>query len=204
MLMTGTAGVTVYLFHGILGGILYNGYNHLQQPISDLSAVGAPNRLLIILALIIYSVLMIGFSIALTGWSSKYLGRTVTVGAAIFLGIQILSLAYLAFPVNPGRDISSFQNIMHLVITAVIVPASVASPVVVGIGLLVSGNHVKAGIYSLATGAAVLVFGGIAVVMFSSGRPLPGLFERLNIAALLAWVIFLSTYLFSLNARKWE
>ena len=44
LLSSGMLAVEIYLLHILIGGILWKTYRHLQQPISDLTATGAPNR----------------------------------------------------------------------------------------------------------------------------------------------------------------
>lgn len=42
VLKSGMAAVLIYLLHVILGGLLWKEYSHLHEPISTLTASGAP------------------------------------------------------------------------------------------------------------------------------------------------------------------
>ena len=64
LLSSGMLAVIIYLIHVILGGILWNGYSHLQQPISDMTATGAPDRNLLLFLTNIYGAMALIFAIS--------------------------------------------------------------------------------------------------------------------------------------------
>jgi hypothetical protein len=66
LLSSGMLAVVIYLLHILIGGYLWKTYSHLQQPISDLTATGAPNRFLLLLLTNIYGGLALIFAVSLT------------------------------------------------------------------------------------------------------------------------------------------
>jgi len=44
LLLSGALAALAYAAHVVIGGLLWAGYSHLMQPISDLTATGAPDR----------------------------------------------------------------------------------------------------------------------------------------------------------------
>jgi hypothetical protein len=44
LMYSGMLSIVFYVLHVVIVGIKWKGYSHLQQPISDLTAIGAPNR----------------------------------------------------------------------------------------------------------------------------------------------------------------
>lgn len=83
-LLSGLLGVLFYFLHILIGGILWSGYNHLIQPISDLTASGAPNRSILLIFTTIYGLLCIFFAINVVRYSKEYFNKLTLIGAIIF------------------------------------------------------------------------------------------------------------------------
>lgn len=47
--ISGALSAVVYLAHVVAGGLLWPGYSHIRQMISDLTGDGAPNAVLLII-----------------------------------------------------------------------------------------------------------------------------------------------------------
>lgn len=63
--VSGMLSSIVYILHVFVGGLLWNEYSHIEQPISDLTGVGAPNADLLRVFTNIYGVLAIIFAISI-------------------------------------------------------------------------------------------------------------------------------------------
>ena len=48
LLICGILGSILYLFADVIGGLIWQGYSHASQGVSELMAVGAPSRPLVL------------------------------------------------------------------------------------------------------------------------------------------------------------
>jgi hypothetical protein len=192
ILKSGMLAVMIYLLHVLLGGFLWKDYSHLQQPISDLTASGAPNRNLLLLITNIYGVLALIFAFSFTAIKSRKYHRLVFWGGISFVLMHIVSISYAFFPQDlPGSE-TTFTGTMHLIVTALIVPFTILSPLLIGFGFMKSHEHRLLGNFSIACGALIFVFGGLSGLFYANHLPYFGLVERLNIGTLQVWTFILS------------
>jgi len=63
-MLSGMLAVVFYVVHVVIGALKWKGYSHLQQPISDLTATGAPNRNLMLTLTTIYGLLALLFAVS--------------------------------------------------------------------------------------------------------------------------------------------
>jgi len=177
----GALGALIYLVHVVLGGILWEGYSHLMQPISDLTASGAPDRSLLSVITLIYGVFSIIFAISAYLYIRNFAPKIARIGMLFFLAMHIVSITYGLFPQDlPGSPVT-FTGVMHLVITGVIIPLTIISPILVGLGFRRIQAFKYYGIYSIITGVLILIAGGATAFFFMNKLPYFGLVERINI-----------------------
>ena len=189
---SGMIAVFLYLFHIVLGGILWKEYNHLQQPISDLTASGAPNRTNLLNLTSIYGVLALMFAFAFTLFESGKHHKLVFWGGISFILMHLVSISYGFFPQDlPGNEVT-FTGTMHLVVTGLIVPFTILSPFLIGFGLSKEPKWKTFGIYSIISGFLILIFGSLCGIFFANKLPYFGLMERINIGTLQLWTLLLS------------
>jgi hypothetical membrane protein len=192
LLKTGMLAVAFYVVHVILGGLLWKDYSHLQQPISDLTSTGAPDKNLLLVFTTIYGVLALLFAISFTVFESKKYPRLVFWGGVSFVLMHIVSISYGLFPQDlPGSE-TTFAGTMHLVVTALIVPFTILSPVFIGLGMRKNAGERAFGNFSLICGILIFVLGGITALFYAKHLDYFGLVERLNIGTLQVWTFFLS------------
>lgn len=192
LLRTGMFAVIIYLLHILLGGILWKDYNPLQQPISDLTATGAPNRIFISALTSIYGILALIFAFAFTIFESRKHHKLVFWGGISFILMQFVSISYGFFPQDlPGGEVT-FEGTMHLVVTGLIVPFTILSPILIGFGFIKELKWKSFGIYSIISGFLILIFGSLCGVFFANKLPYFGLVERINIGVLQVWTFMLS------------
>ncbi len=194
--LTGLIGVLFYATHVILGGLWWKGYNHLMQPISDLTATGAPNREALLVLTVLYGLFCLMFGITAAVRLRTGYPRPAFAGTIFFILMQLVSLSYGFFPEDLPGSATTFSGLMHYVVTAAIVPLTILTPVLIGAGLARTRKHRRFGIYSIVSGCLIFILGGISVPMAVNKLPLFGLVERLNIGSLMVWTAALSIRLF--------
>jgi len=189
---SGMLAVVFYLFHVLLGGFFWKDYSHLQQPISDLTASGAPNRDILLVLTNIYGVLALIFALSFTIIESRKQQRLVFWGGISFVLMHIVSISYGFFPQDlPGSE-TTITGTMHLVVTALIVPFTILSPFLIGFGFRKSHERRLLGNFSIVCGALIFVLGGLSGLFYANHLPYFGLVERLNIGTLQVWTFILS------------
>lgn len=193
----GILGVAFYVLHVVLGGILWKGYSQLMQPISDLTAAGAPNRDLLGVFTALYGILCTVFAFSAFMYLRKRVPKTAAAGALVFLAMQLVSLSYGLFPEDLAGAAPTFTGTMHIAVTFLIVPLTILGPLLIGIGLRKIEPLRKLGIYSLVTGIFIFFAGGATAIFFAQKLPYFGLVERINMEALQLWTFAFSWRLFS-------
>lgn len=192
LLSSGMLAVVIYVLHILIGGYLWKTYSHLQQPISDLTATGAPNRFLLLLLTNIYGVLALIFAVSLTYFERKERHKLFFWGGISFILLHIVSISYSFFPQDLPDAEPSFAGMMHLVVTALIVPFTMLTPLLIGFGLKKEKAWKTLGNFSLICGVLIIIFGGMSGFFFAKGLPYFGLVERINIGTLQIWTFVLS------------
>lgn len=182
--------------HVIIGGLLWEDYSHLERPISDLTASGAPNRLLLSVFTILYGFLSVLFAIGAYILLKKYAPKISQLGMGVFFGVLILSLLYNFFPQDLPGDALTFQGVMHIVVTVMIVPLTILSPILVGIGLRKKRSFHLYGYFSIMIGVFIFLTGGLTVLFIANSWPYFGVVQRLNIFSLQLWMLVTSLKLF--------
>lgn len=197
----GALGALVYFIHVVLGGILWEGYCHLMQPISDLTASGAPDRALLSVFTLVYGIFSIIFAVSAYLYIRSFAPKIASTGMLLFLAMHVVSITYNFFPQDlPGAPVT-FTGVMHLVITVLIIPLTIISPILVGLGFRKIQVFKSYGVYSIITGVIIFIAGGATAYFFMNKLPYFGLIERINIGFLQLWMIVTSIILFTSN--KW-
>ena len=126
--LLGIASFLSYTAAVIFAPLAYPGYNWMAQAVSDLSAANAPslalwNRLSAfynVCEVVCVTVVCIGIQ----GQKTKLL-RT---GGYLFAGMEWLSaVGYRMFPLSDSGYAGAFQDVMHMVVTALVVLLSIVS-----------------------------------------------------------------------------
>lgn len=197
----GTLAVLIYVSHVIIGGLLWDAYSHFNRPISDLTASGAPNRGLLSVFTILYGVLSVVFSVGAYLVLKRIAPKLSQSGMLIFLFMHSISLLYNFFPQDlPGSDLT-FSGFMHIVITILIIPLTILSPVLVGLGLRNMKQFYFYSYFSLATGLVILLSGALAAVFIAYDWPYFGVVQRVNIGSLQLWMLVTSIKLLTVDVE---
>lgn len=191
--LAGAVSAVVYAAHVVLGGILWNGYSHLTQTISELTADGAPNAELLRVFTTVYGILALVFSVCLVFTLRKFHAKRVAVvGAVLLLVMEFASLVgYGLFPLRGGTEMDP-ENMGHLIVTGIVVVCTISSVLLVGLGLVKTPGFKALGVFSIVCAAIIVVSGGMTPVAIATELPVGGLIERLNIFTLQTWVFVMS------------
>lgn len=199
----------VLLVCGILSSLLYaamiiaiqfEGYSLTSHTVSELSAIGAPTRPLWVALAIVYDVLMIAFGLGVCASAGGKRALRVVGGLLVAYGV-----IGFAWPPMHQREVlaaggKTLTDTMHIVFAMVAVLLMLLA---IGLGATAFGKRFR--LYSIATILVLIVFGALTGLYGSrieANLPTPwvGVWERINIAASLIWVVVLAVVL--LRAEK--
>ena len=131
----GLLGIVSFLSYAaavIFSPLAYPGYNRLAQAVSDLSAASAPSLALWNKLSAPYAVceplcaVLCCVGMQFRKQSSQ--SRLLRAGVYVFAAMECISaVGYRMFPLSESGYAGAFQNVMHMIITAVVVILSVAS-----------------------------------------------------------------------------
>ena len=176
----------------------FPGYNWMESAVSDLSAETAPSRQL-------WDKLSAGYQagsvvcstcVAIYVYEKKISTRLFRVGIYLFTIMNWISkIGYAMFALDDaGKDIGSFQEIMHMIVTAFVVSLSIASLVI----LIIAGCKNKEvrgiGIWA-AIFFAMMLIGPIGMKAFPPQYF--GIAERCSIYSAIGFNAVLGIYLFN-------
>jgi len=192
LLLCGAASSLVYAATDVLASMRYEGYDWTARMVSDWLAVSAPTRSFIVAPMLLYNALILAFGIGV--WLHRR-NRAQGVTAVLLIVYAIAGVVgLLVFPLD--YNASGSGAAMHMVATFTLIILMFAFIVSAAVG---GGTGFR--VYSALTviiiiGGAVLA--GMQIPRIDAGLPTPGLgiYERLNIYAMLLWVVVFSLVLF--------
>jgi len=131
----GIISLLSYLAMLIFSPLAFPGYNWLTMAVSELSASDAPSLALATQLNSLFGpcgvVSIMAVAIAVCVCKS----RCLKIGVYLFAGMEwICNVGYTMFPWASTQSTSSFQNVMHIVVTVLVVVLSIAGMVLIAIG----------------------------------------------------------------------
>jgi hypothetical membrane protein len=191
--LLGIIGVIMYLLHIIIGNILYDGYEPLRQAISDLTSESSPVRDKVLIFTSIHGCFINFFCFGLLIINLGRVNKLVSLAYLLFFIMNFISfVGYSFFPLSEEGYAGTFSDVMHLVVTGLVVVLSLGS-----LGLFFFGYKKEKDEKMLAIGsivALVLMFVG-AILTFSLPESLLGLSERISIYSLQIFTVLLAVRL---------
>jgi hypothetical protein len=192
LLICGILASVLYVAMTLFVGLLWDGYSVVSNVPSELAAIGAPTRTLWIVLGTVYGVLMVAFGWIV--WASAPPHRALRVVGALLM----VHTAFGQFwpPMHQRAVLAAgggtLTDTLHLVWAAV---TGVFFMFIVGYGAAALGKRFR--LYSIVTIAIVLACGAVTGTYASdvqANLPTPwvGVWERISIAALMAWITVLS------------
>ena len=196
--LTGLLALISYAAAVIFAPMAYPGYNWMAQAVSDLSAETAPSRILWDRLAAFYGTgsVVCATCVAIHVSERRLATGLFRVRIYLFAAMNWVSaVGYKMFPLaDAGKEIASFQEVMHIVVTALVVLLSIASLVLLIVSGIRDASVRKTGI--IATIAlAMMMIGSIG-----TGVVPPqyfGILERSSVFAAVGFNAVLGILLFS-------
>ena len=196
LLICGILSSLLYVGTDILAAMCYKGYSYTAQTISELSAIGAPTRPLVVPLYLAYDVLLIAFGLGI--WTSDRRTRAVRFTARLLGGIGVIGLV-APFPMHMRGAGLTLTDTMHIIVMGGI---ALVILLTIGVGANAFGKRFR--LYSIVT-IVVLVMGGtftgLNAAQVAANLPTPwiGVAERINVYGFMLWIAVLAVAL--LRAR---
>jgi len=194
LLVCGIAASLLYVALTIIGAMRWQGYSSTSQTVSELFAIDAPSRSLVVLLMLTYSILMIAFGVGV--WRSAGRRRALRVVACLLVGKEVLGVAATLFaPIHMRGVEGTLTDTIHAIVTGVGVLLLMLT---VGFGATAFGKQFRR--YSTVTILVLVVFGilaGLDGSRMAANLPTPwmGVTERINIYGYMLWVVVLAIIL---------
>src|SRR6266496_2405081 len=98
LLICGILSSLLYVGTDVLGAMRWEGYSYTAQAVSELSAIGAPTRPLVVPLFLTHGVLQIAFGLGV--WMSAGRKRGLRITAGLLVGIGLVDLVASFFPMH--------------------------------------------------------------------------------------------------------
>ena len=199
LLICGILSSLLYVVSDILAAMQWEGYSYTAQTVSELRAIGAPTRPLLVPLLVIYSVLEIAFGTGVLGSAGRK--RALRITGVLLIGLGIVDLTAPFFPMHLRGAEGTLTDTMHIILTIVTVLLIL---LIIGFGATADGKWFR--IYSFVTILILIVSGAWAFLdapQVAANLPTPwvGVRERINIYGYLLWVLVLAIVLLRTGNR---
>ena len=197
LLVCGILSSILYIGTDALAARLYEGYSYTCQTISELFAIGAPTRPLVVSLFLTRSVFQVAFGLGV--WM---LGGRLRVTAGSLVGFGCFDLAAAPFfPMHQRAVLAAgggtLTDTLHIIGAAVDVLFILF---IIGFGASVFGKRFR--LYSIGTIVVLLAFGTLAGIdgpRVSANLPTPwvGVTERISVYSYMLWMAVLAIALLS-------
>ena len=193
--LLGFVSLLSYTAAVVFSPLAYPGYIWTQQAVSDLSAANAPSRMLWSQLSSLYNLCGIVSVMAVCVFVQGRFNRLLRLGAYLFAAMNWVSAAgYASFPLTDSGYAGTFQDVMHMVVTAGVVGLSILSLVLIIVGGLRKKAYVSLGVIALAA-LAVMFAGPVGIGL--APKSMFGIFERFSVFAATGFNAVLGLYLFA-------
>lgn len=172
----------------VLAGRLWIGYSFIAQSISELSAIGAPTRTLVLSLEFIYCMLMIAFSIGI--WQLAYQKTLMRIVAILIAANAIITLIVSLFiPMSLNSTGVAYASTIHVVLMAIGVFSFL---IAMGLGGAAHRNWFRP--FSFGIILAYFILAGVRFLVPSQSTvtlptPTVGIQERTMVLGYLLWVV---------------
>ncbi|WP_394925874.1 DUF998 domain-containing protein [uncultured Robinsoniella sp.] len=199
----GMVGAVAYLLHTIIGKILWTEYDPITMDISSLTAAGSPNRDLLMVFTTIYGIVTILFTIGMIIKSFRKYHAITRMGWIVLLIMNaVSSFGYNLFPLSGDKTQMSFGNMMHIVVTVIVVLTTISAGYLLAIGYLKKEGMKRLGIFTLIMTIIITITGVTNPIGMANNLNILGLTERAVIYSLQFMMFsFSAYYTFSKNEK---
>ena len=197
LLVCGILSTMLYAAMNVVVPMQWKEYSVISQTISELSAVGAPTRMLWIAPAIVYTLLVTAFGWGI--WTSAGQDRRMRVVGGLMMVYGASGIAWFFAPMHQREVLAAgggtIEDTMHLVLSGV---TSVLYLCALAFGAALFGKTFR--VYTFATMALLIVCGvllGIDGPKMALNQPTPwiGVTERVMLGVVMLWVAVLSVML---------
>lgn len=184
-----------YVAINIFVPLMYDGYSIATSTVSELSAIGAPTRILWVLLCILYPLIFAAF-----GWGvlkSSGRNRALRIVGSLILVYCVINFYW---PPMHQREVlaaggGTLTDILHITWAMITL---IFMMMIMGFGAAAFGKSFR--LFTIATFVIYIVFGvliGVESPGIQANLPTPhiGVWERINIGAFMFWVIVFSLVL---------
>jgi Protein of unknown function (DUF998) len=203
LLVCGMLASLLYVSTDILAAMRYEGYSYTARAVSELSAIGAPTRPLVVPLFLTHSVLQVAFGLGV--WMSASRKRGLRFTAGLLVGVGLIDLVGPFVPMHMRGAELTLTDTMHIIVASVTVLLVLLA---IGFGATANGKWFR--LYSIGT-IAVLVVGGALAFLDASrvaaNLPTPwlGVTERINIYGYMLWMAVLALALLRVpDTAAWD
>lgn len=176
----------------VFSPLAYPGYDWLSMAVSDLSAEGAPSQALAGQLNALFGPCALVSIMAVCVGVAGCRSRVLKAGIACFATMEwVCNVGYELFPWVSGAASSHPQNVMHLIVTALVVVLSLAALILVAAGARKERMR-SLSIWAIVCLAAMLV-GPIGTALLP--KAVFGLFERFSTFSAVVFNAVLGIYL---------
>ena len=130
--LSGVVSFLSYMAAVIFAPLAYPGYNWLSQAVSDLSAANAPSLWLWNCLSSFYNACEVLCAVVVCIGIQNNKSKLLRIGVYLFAVMEFISaVGYRMFPLSSSGYAGSFQDVMHMIITAIVVVLSIVSLVLI-------------------------------------------------------------------------
>lgn len=199
----GLLGIVSFLSYAaavIFAPLAYRGYDPLAQAVSDLSAANAPSLALWNQLSALYNACEVVCATVVCIGIGGRKTRLLRAGVYLFAVMEWVSaVGYRMFPLSDSGYAGAFQDVMHMVVTALVVLLSVVSLTVIIVAGARSGNCRS---YGVCAGIALgmMLVGAVGVKLVPAEYF--GIAERFSVFAATGYNAALGIHLFCGRTEK--
>ena len=199
----GLSGIVSFLSYTaavVFSPLAYPGYDRMAQAVSDLSAANAPSLALWNQLSAFYKVCEVVCATVVCIGIRGQKTRLLRVGVYLFAVMEWISaVGYRMFPLSDSGYAGAFQDVMHMVITALVVLLSIVSLTVI---IIAGAKRRDCRSYGICAGVALCMMLVGALGMKLVPAAYFGVVERFSVFAATGFNAALGIHLFCTNPEK--
>ena len=204
LLVCGILSSLLYVATVAFAPMLWVSYSSTSQTVSELFAIGAPSRPLVVALFLAYGVLVIAFGLGV--WGSAGRKRALRVVGGLLVAYGVVGLAGPFLPIHLREALAAGEgtatDAWHGILTF---GGALCYLLAMGFGATAFGKRFR--LYSIATMLILVVFGvltGLDQPQLEANLPTPwmGLWERIDIFATMLWIAVLAIALLRAKVER--